>query len=272
MGLGVALSCIGLIACGGGGERQDEDEPEGTFPVAITKAEFPNRQRLAQTSNLVLAVRNEGTETIPDLAITINTFRQGEEAPTADEAAEPGEGPSALGESEEDPTAGEVEPSEESAEQGGGEAGAQPTPQANGSFSVRSEQEGLAIPSRPVWILEHNYPKLAGETQSAGGEVAQTNTFSFDELEPGETREIVWKLTPVQAGAYVIDYRVAAGLQGKAIAENTDGSVPEGQFVVVITDVPPQTRVTESGKVVPIKPSDIVGKAGSQQQKQEVGQ
>jgi len=228
MGLGVALSCIGLVACGGG-ERQDEDEPEGSFPVSIVKAEFPNRQRLAQTSELVLSVRNEGNETIPDLAVTVNTRRQDE--------------------------------------QGSGEAGAQPTPSANGSFSVLSEQEGLAIPSRPVWILEQNYPKLAGETASAGAEAAQTNTYSFGVLDSGDTREIVWKLTAVQSGRYVVDYRIAAGLQGKAIAENTDGSEPEGQFVVVISDVPPQTRVDESGKVVPIEPSDIVGQAGSKQQK-----
>jgi hypothetical protein len=271
MGLGVALSLIGLVACGGG-ERQDEGEPEGTFPVSIVKAEFPNRQRLAQTSNLVLAVRNAGSETIPDLAITINTYRQDEFEQSAEAPVEPGEGSSAFGEEEEDPSAGVAEPDEEATEQGGGEAGAQPTPSANGSFSVRSEQEGLAIPSRPVWILEHNYPKLAGQTESAGAEAAQTNTFSFGELDPNETREIVWKLTPVQAGAYVIDYRVAAGLHGNAVAENTDGSVPEGRFVVVITDVPPQTRVTETGKVVPIKPSDIIGQAGSKQQKQEVGQ
>jgi hypothetical protein len=271
IGLGVALSCIGLVACGGG-ERQDENEPEGTFPVSIVKAEFPNRQRLAQTSDLVLSIRNQGSETIPDLAITINTFRQGEEEASAEAATEPGEEPSAFGEEEEDPSAGTAEPSAESTQQGGGEAGAEPAPSANGSFSVRSEQEGLAIPSRPVWILEQNYPKLVGETASAGAEAAQTNTYSFGELDPGETREMIWKLTPVESGSYVIDYRVAAGLQGKAVAENADGGAPEGRFVVVISDVPPQTRVTGSGEVVPIKPSDIIGKAGSKQQKQEVGQ
>lgn len=248
------------------------DEPEGTFPVSIVKAEFPNRQRLAQTSNLVLSVRNAGNETIPDLAITINTFRQGEQEASAEAATEPGEEPSAVGADEDDASVGTAEPSSESTGQGGGEAGAQPTPSANGSFSVRSEQEGLAIPSRPVWILEENYPKLAGETRSAGAEAAQTNTYSFGELDPGETREMVWKLTAVESGNYVTEYRVAAGLQGKALAENADGGPPEGQFVVVISDVPPQTRVTGSGKVVPIKPSDIIGKAGSKKQKQEVGQ
>ena len=49
-----------------------------------------------------------------------------------------------------------------------------------------------------------------------------------------------------------------------------DGSVPEGEFVVRISNVPPQTRVDESGRVVPIKPSDVIGQAGSGQQKSEL--
>ena len=51
---------------------------------------------------------------------------------------------------------------------------------------------------------------------------------------------------------------------------NEDGSVPEGEFVVVITDEPPQTRVDDNGKVVPIEPDDIIGQAGSDEQKQEL--
>ena len=64
-----ALAAMALAACGGG-ERQDADEPEGDYPVQITKSEFPNRQRLAQTSKLELGVKNAGDKTIPDLAIT----------------------------------------------------------------------------------------------------------------------------------------------------------------------------------------------------------
>ena len=47
--------------------------------------------------------------------------------------------------------------------------------------------------------------------------------------------------------------------------------VPEGEFVAQISDVPPQTRVTDDGKVVPIKKSDVIGQAGSEGQKQELG-
>ena len=244
MGLILALGAFALAACGGG-ERQDADEPEGEFPVAIVNAGFPAKQRLAQTSDLLLSVRNDGDETIPNLAVTINTSRQD------DAGAAP----------EEDATE-DTDP-----EQTTGEEGAQ----ANGSFAVVSEQLDLAIPSRPVWILESGYPKLAEETAAAGAEAAQTNTFAFGALEAGDTIEIVWKVTPVQTGNYVIDYELAAGLYGNAVAVTDDGSVPAGEFVVQITDVPPQTRVTDDGKVVPIKKSDIIGQAGSEEQQQELG-
>ena len=214
----VLLGALGLAACGGGGERQDADEPEAEFPVEVVSAEFPNRQRLAETSDLVLEVRNTGEETIPDLAITVFT-----------------------------------------------------DPDADGSFSAVSDQKGLAIPSRPVWILEQGYPKLFGETASAGAQSSLTNTFTFGELPPGQTKSIVWRVTPVQAGEYTVSYQVAAGLNGKAVAVTEDGSVPEGEFAVEITNVPPQTRVDESGKVVPIGKDDLIGKAGSEEQRAEIG-
>jgi len=258
MGLILALSAFALAACGGG-ERQDADEPEGEFPVAIVNAEFPAKQRLAQTSDLLLSVRNDGDEAIPNLAVTINTRRQADAGEVEVETTITDDEDVTI--SEEELTEEETTITEEE------ETG----PLANGPFSVISEQEDLAIPSRPVWILEEGYPKLAGGTESAGAEAAQTNTFAFGALEPGDTIEIVWRVTPVQGGSYAIDYELAAGLQGKAVAVTDDGSVPEGEFVVQITDLPPQTRVTDDGKVVEIKKSDIIGQAGSDEQKQELG-
>jgi hypothetical protein len=231
IGLLIALSAGALAACGGG-ERQDADEPEGEFPVQIVSADFPSKQQLAQNNDLTLAVANTGERTIPDLAITIFTTSQ-----------------SATGQSA--PTGSNL-------------------PTSQGSFSVRSDQPDLAIPFRPVWILEEGYPKLEGQTATAGAEAAQTNTFSFGPLAPNETRRMVWNVTAVQAGTFTVHYRVAAGLLGKAKAVTADGSVPEGEFVVRISSEPPQTRVTDSGQVVPIKPGDIIGQAGSGQQKSEL--
>lgn len=217
--LGAATLCtLGIVACGSG-ERQDVNEPEGDFPVEVVSAEFPNRQRLAETSDLVLEVRNTGEEAIPNLAITVFT-----------------------------------------------------DPNADGSFSAVSQQDDLAIPSRPVWILEEGYPKLVGETETAGAESSLTNTFTFGELPAGQSKAIVWQVTPVQSGNFTVSYRVAAGLYGKAVAVTDDGSVPEGEFAVEITNVPPQTRVDDSGKVVPIGKNDLIGKAGSDKQRSEVGQ
>lgn len=240
--LAAAVVAIGVASCGGGG-RQDANEPEGDFPVQIVNADFPSKQELAQNTNLTLTVANSGDKTIPDLAVTIFT--------SSDES---------------DSGSGTTGTSTTPA----GSSGGGGLPEAQGAFSIRSDQEGLAIPSRPVWILEEGYPKLAGQTASAGAEAAQTNTYSFGALDSNQSRSMVWNVTPVAPGTYTVHYRVAAGLQGKAKAVTADGSVPEGEFVVRISSAPPQTEVNNAGQVVPIKPSDIVGQAGSKQQKSEL--
>jgi hypothetical protein len=241
IGAAVAVMAAGVASCGGG-ERQDANEPEGNFPVQIVKADFPSNQQLAQNTNLTLTIENSGDKTIPDLAVTIFTTSN---ASTSDS------GSSASGTSSTP-------------------AGNPSQAEAQGSFSVRSSQPGLAIPFRPVWILEEGFPKLAGQTGPGGAEAAQTDTFSFGSLTAHQSRSMVWNVTPVQAGTFTVHYRVAAGLQGKAKAVTADGSVPEGEFVVRISSAAPQTRVDNSGKVVPIKPSDVIGQAGSQAQKNEL--
>jgi hypothetical protein len=238
IGLTAGLLGVGLAACGG--SRQDASEPSGNFPVSIVSADFPSRQQLAQNTNLALTVANTGDKTIPDLAITIFTNSNADTS-----GAQAGSSGTSSG-------------------------GAGSLPSAQGSFSVRIDNPDLAIPFRPVWILEEGYPKLAGQTAPAGAEAAQTDTYSFGSLAPHQNRSMVWNVTPVMPGTFTVHYRVAAGLQGKAKAVTSDGSVPEGEFVVRISNTPPQTRVDDNGKVVPIKPGDIIGAAGTQQQKSEL--
>ena len=65
-------------------------------------------------------------------------------------------------------------------------------------------------PNRPVWILENKYPRDVGTrppTGISGGLRAQTNTFGFGPLEPGDERTIVWRVTAVKAGTYTLHYR-----------------------------------------------------------------
>jgi hypothetical protein len=130
-------------------------------------------------------------------------------------------------------------------------------------FSVRDPQPGLAIPDRPVWILETDYPQLAGTSENAGAQTANEKTFDFGPMKPGETTEAVWKVTPVRPGSYTLTYRVDAGLHGKAVAVTEDGSPPAGSFAVTITDVPPQTRVNAAGQVVEIPKGGRGGRRGS---------
>jgi hypothetical protein len=200
-GLTVGILCAALVsACGGGGERQDANEPSGKFPVDIVTANFPTRQRLAQTTFLRLGVQNTGRKTVPSLAVTISIAgKQGEDS---------------------------VRP-----------------------FSIRDPQVGLAVPDRPVWILENGYPRLAGSSLPAGAQTANAKTFDFGPLKSGKKVEAVWKVTAVKSGNYKLTYQVDAGLSGKAKAVTADGR-PVGSFAVQISSVPPQTGVNGKGQVV----------------------
>jgi hypothetical protein len=130
-------------------------------------------------------------------------------------------------------------------------------------FSIYVTQPGLADPDRPVWVLENDYPKLAGEKRPAGAQTANDKTFNFGPLDPGETVEAVWKVTPVRPGIYTLDYQVDAGLTGKAKAVTADGGPPTGSFAVRISSEPPQTRVNDQGEVIIVPSEGGGGKQGS---------
>jgi hypothetical protein len=61
-----------LAGCGG--ERQDENEVSGDFPVEVVSADFPSDQKLAKSSNLTITLRNAGDETIPNVGVTVDGF------------------------------------------------------------------------------------------------------------------------------------------------------------------------------------------------------
>jgi len=73
-GAGACLCALALASCGGG-ERQDANEPEGRFKVEVTQATFPEKQKLAKRSELVIKVANrEDGKAIPNVAVTLNGF------------------------------------------------------------------------------------------------------------------------------------------------------------------------------------------------------
>jgi hypothetical protein len=71
------VAAFALVGCGG--ERQDEDEPEGEFTLSVVKASFPERQSTAQRARLLISVRNTDDRELPNLAVTIKTTAPGGE-------------------------------------------------------------------------------------------------------------------------------------------------------------------------------------------------
>ena len=78
---GGALVALLAVGCGGGGERQDEDEKAGEWTVDVVEAAFPAQQRLAEQVSLRLRVRNADSEPMPNVAVTVNGFSARSEQP-----------------------------------------------------------------------------------------------------------------------------------------------------------------------------------------------
>ena len=218
IGFAAISLATGVAACGSG-PSQDATVPSGNFAVQVTKAKFANHQKLADSNYLQLEIRNAGTQTIPDLAVTINTVAEGQ-------------------------------PNVKSPSYSTGSG--------QGSFNIRVDDPNLAFPFRPVWILEEAYPKVVqpgqplkqlSKTPTSGAESAATDTFQFGSVAPDQSKNMVWRVTPVRTGTYTIHYEVSASLTGKAKAVTPDGSPVRGEFVATISGKPPQSCVTGGGKV-----------------------
>ncbi len=69
-----AVAAALVFAGCGGAERRDAGARDESYTVAVQRASFPREQRLAQRTALVLAVRNTGDRTIPNLVVTVRGF------------------------------------------------------------------------------------------------------------------------------------------------------------------------------------------------------
>jgi hypothetical protein len=192
----VAALCLLAVAGCGGGERQDENEPEGNFAVEVVRATFPEEQKLAKSSDMVVTVRNAGRDTIPNIAVTVN------------------------------------------------------------GFDRRKNDPDLADPSRPVFAINGVQVEIAGfpeakDASPRGCDTAYVNTWACGPLRPNEQKTFRWSVTAVQAGDFNINWRVAAGLDGKAKAVAAGGGpAPRGQFSGTISDEAPDVRVADDGKTI----------------------
>jgi hypothetical protein len=65
---------VAVLAAGCGAARQDAHEAKGEFPVQVLAANFPARQSIAKPATFELRVQNTGTHTVPNIAVTVDSF------------------------------------------------------------------------------------------------------------------------------------------------------------------------------------------------------
>lgn len=205
---GLAAAVV-LAGCGSG-SRQDVNEPTGNFPVQVTTASFPGFQRLAQHTHLVISVRNSGSKTIPNLAVTIcNT--------TCTYPAPVGQGTSVA-------------------------AFAQYLNQPG----LASHSRPVWIVDRPPGASGYS----SANGGAGGDTSAAANTWQGGPLKPGASRTFNWSVTAVASGKFVVAWELAAGIYGKAKAVLSDGSTPSGKFAVIVAHAPAHSYVNDAGQVV----------------------
>jgi len=75
-----ALVALLLAGCGSG-TRQDAAEKSATYQMKVLAASFPARQSIARPTRMSLLVRNTGSSTVPNVAITVDSFNYASDYP-----------------------------------------------------------------------------------------------------------------------------------------------------------------------------------------------
>lgn len=69
--LALVGALLGAALAGCGGDSDDSDEKQATYEASVVSAELPRRQRLGETTQMRLKVRNDDEETIPALVVNV---------------------------------------------------------------------------------------------------------------------------------------------------------------------------------------------------------
>ncbi|HEX3433880.1 MAG TPA: hypothetical protein VHT25_07435 [Solirubrobacteraceae bacterium] len=82
MGLLTAGACSALLAIGcGGGSEQNHGEVKRSYAMRISAASFPAKQSISKPSELRVKVLNEQNRTVPNVAVTVDSFSYVEKYP-----------------------------------------------------------------------------------------------------------------------------------------------------------------------------------------------
>src|SRR5450755_1738381 len=190
---GVGLT-LAVAACGDG-QGQAVHEPRGKFTVDVSTASFPASQQISGHSHLVIAVRNAGHKTIPDVAVTICNVTCAYPAPKGE-----GSSASAFASNIDQPYVANPSRPNWIVDQGPGRCG----------YSCRNGGQGSGV-------------------------TAYSNTWALGRLRSGHTARFDWAVTAVAPGKHTIAWQVAAGLNGRARAVLANGSLPRGTFAVHVS-------------------------------------
>ena len=208
----VIATAIAVGACGSS-VRHPSSQPRGKLTVDVPTASFPAAQRLAQHTTMVLAVRNAGARTIPDVSVTVCNVTCAADAPN-------GEGTSA-----------------------------QPFAQDLNMPNLGSRSRPVWIVDRAPGPCR--FSCAAGG--SGGASTAYANTWALGALKPGATARFKWAVTAVQPGRHVVAWEVAGDIDGRPTTVLPDGSAPTGTFTVTVARAPARTYITASGRIATVR-------------------
>jgi hypothetical protein len=209
---GAALATAG---CGGTSHHTTSAAATSTaagpsFRVAVPTASFAAKQSLSAKERLVIAVRNTGQRTLPNVAVTIcNT--------TCSYRARRGHGTT-------------VEPFSYA---------------IASAPNLASASRPIWIVQRAPGPCGYSCRNLG----PGAAVTAYSNTWALGRLAPGHTARFVWRVTPVKPGRFVVAWAVAAALSGENRAVLTSGRPARGKLTVHVSTKPPQYVVQPNGKV-----------------------
>jgi hypothetical protein len=85
-----ALAAVALFlgACGSG-DKQDKNEPSGTWKLDVPSASFPGKQRIGESTTLAITVKNVDSREVPNMAVTIDGFDQRRDDPSLSDPKRP---------------------------------------------------------------------------------------------------------------------------------------------------------------------------------------
>jgi hypothetical protein len=79
---GVLAACATLLVAGcGGGAKQTAGEPEHTYKIEVLDLTFKPQQAIGRPAKMRIEVRNADTKTIPNIAVTLDSFYYTEKYP-----------------------------------------------------------------------------------------------------------------------------------------------------------------------------------------------